>query len=67
MMEHRDLPATIPTIVAAEGIRGQRRAFLNCLEELLAHDDEHLRRGIARLREMMIEGQLKDRKSQTQG
>ena len=60
----KDLPVTVPTELAKEAIRGERRSFLNCLEELLALKDEHLRGGIARLRGWIIEGQLKDRESQ---
>ena len=63
-MSRKKLPPTIPTSVAEEAIRQERRMVLACLEELLALKDEHLRGGIARLREMVIEGQLKDRASQ---
>ena len=58
------LPKSVPTSIAEEAIRQERRTFLACLEELLALKDEHLRGGIARLREMVIKGQLKDRRSQ---
>ena len=63
-MSRKELPPMIPTSVAEEAIRNERRMVLACLEELLALKDEHLRGGIARLREMVIAGQLKDRGSQ---
>ncbi len=54
----------IPASVAEEAIRNERRMVLVCLEELLGLDDQHLRGGVVRLREMVIAGQLKDRASQ---
>lgn len=57
------LPDNVPTELAREAIRTQRRAFLQCLEELLGLEDDCLRDGVVILQKMIIEGMMKDKES----